>query len=126
MQSQKPRQLRVSYTAAEAFAMLVREKNLDSVTETAWKDAPSGEENPPLVDFESYWSGVLGDDALGRDLLSVIPGLVAKYPVPGEGADPPRPGVTYISDVEEFKKGLLVSMDPGPMVQWGDLPVSKF
>ncbi|KAJ7825860.1 Metalloenzyme, LuxS/M16 peptidase-like protein [Mycena leptocephala] len=101
MQSQKPRQPRVSSAATEAFAVLVREKALDGVTETAWKDAPSGEDHPPLPDF-------------------------VKYPVPGEGEDIPRPGVTYITDVEAFKKGLVASVDPGPMVQWGDLPISKF
>jgi insulysin len=126
MQSQKPRQPRVSSAATEAFAVLVREKALDGVTETAWKDAPSGEDHPPLPDFEKYWKGILGDKDGGQELLGMIPELVAKYPVPGEGEDIPRPGVTYITDVEAFKKGLVASVDPGTMVQWGDLPISKF
>ncbi|KAJ7709455.1 Metalloenzyme, LuxS/M16 peptidase-like protein [Mycena rosella] len=126
MRSQKSRQPRVSSTAAEAFAALVREKGVDGVTETAWNDAPSGDEQPPLPDFKKYWSGVLGGKEGGQDLLDAIPGLVAKHPIPGEGEDAPRPGVTYITDVEAFRKGLTVSVDPGPMVQWGDLPVSKF
>ncbi|KAJ7481222.1 Metalloenzyme, LuxS/M16 peptidase-like protein [Mycena galericulata] len=111
MRSQKPRQLRVSSAAAETFTVL---------------DAPSSDETPPLLDFEKYWSGVLGGIPGGQDLLGMIPDLVAKFPVPGEGEDVPRPGVTYITDVDAFKKGLGVSVDPGPMVQWGDLPVSKF
>ncbi|KAJ7723946.1 Metalloenzyme, LuxS/M16 peptidase-like protein, partial [Mycena maculata] len=124
MRSQKPRQPRVSSAAAEAFTALVREKNLDGVTETTWKDAPSGDENPQLPDFEKYWSGAVGGTAGGQDLLCMIPDLVARYPVPGESEDAPRPGVTYITDVETFKQGLVASVDPGPMVQWGDLPVS--
>ncbi|KAJ7112437.1 Metalloenzyme, LuxS/M16 peptidase-like protein [Mycena crocata] len=126
MRSQKPRKPRVSAAAAEAFAVLVREKALDGVTEAAWKDAPSGEENPQLPDFTAYWSGVLAEKAGGDELLSTIPELVTKYPVPGEGEDTPRPDVTYITDIEAFKKGLAVSVDTGPMEQWGDLPISKF
>ncbi|KAJ7172120.1 Metalloenzyme, LuxS/M16 peptidase-like protein [Mycena filopes] len=126
MKSQKPRQPRVSSAAAEAFTVLVREKALAGVTEADWKDAPSGEEPTALPDFEKYWGGVLTGKESGQDLLSSIPDLVAKYPVPGEGEDHPRPGVTYVTDVEAFKSGLVASVDPGSMVQWGDLPVSKF
>ncbi|KAJ6525427.1 Metalloenzyme, LuxS/M16 peptidase-like protein [Mycena vulgaris] len=126
MRSQKTRLPRVSSAAAQAFAVLVREKAFDGLTETAWNDAPSGEEPTSLPDFVEYWSGVIGGKEGGQDLLSVLPELVAKYPIPGEGEDVPRPGVTYITDVEAFKKGLVPSVDPGPMVQWGDLPVSKF
>jgi insulysin len=126
MRAQKPRQPKVSSAAAEAFATLVRQKEFDGMAETVWSDAPGGDEQPPLPDFEKYWRGIIGGKEGGQKLLSWIPDLVAKYPVPGEGEDTPRPGVTYITDVEAFKKGLLVSVDPGPMVQWGDLPISKF
>ncbi|KAJ7137711.1 insulin-degrading enzyme [Mycena epipterygia] len=128
LRSQKPRQLRVSSAADEAFATLVREKSLDGITENTWKDAPSGEDKPTLSDFEQYWKGVLEGKEGGQDLLGTISGLVGKYPIPGEGEDSPRPGVTYITDenLEAFRKGLPPSVDTGPMVQWGDLPVSKF
>ncbi|KAJ6490605.1 Metalloenzyme, LuxS/M16 peptidase-like protein [Mycena vitilis] len=126
MQSQKPRLPRVSSAATEAFAVLVRETAVDGVTEAAWNDAPSGEDHPQLPDFVKYWAGVLGDKAGGQELLGKIPDLVAKYPVPGEGEDVRRPGVTYIEDVEAFKSTLVPSVDTGPMVQWNDLPISKF
>ncbi|KAJ7217183.1 Metalloenzyme, LuxS/M16 peptidase-like protein [Mycena pura] len=125
MKSQKPRQPRVSSAAADAFEELVREKGPPGIWESTRKDAPSGEECPQLSDFVKHWTGVLKDMDGGQDLLRLIPQLVAKYPVPGEGEDVPRPGVTYITDIEEFKKALAVSVDPGPMVQWGDLPISK-
>ncbi|KAJ7217182.1 Metalloenzyme, LuxS/M16 peptidase-like protein [Mycena pura] len=126
MKSQKPRQPRVSSAAADAFEELVRERGPPGIWESTRKDAPSGEECPQLSDFVKHWTGVLKDMDGGQDLLRLIPQLVAKYPVPGEGEDVPRPGVTYITDIEEFKKALAVSVDPGPMVQWGDLPISKF
>ncbi|KAF7363794.1 Insulin-degrading enzyme [Mycena sanguinolenta] len=126
MQSQKPRQPRVSSAAAEAFAVLVREKAIPGVTEAAWNDAPKGEDHPQLPEFVKYWTDILGDKVGGRELLTMIPELVTRYPVPGEGEDIPRPGVTYITDIEAFRRGLVASADPGPMVQWNDLPISKF
>ncbi|KAJ7311450.1 Metalloenzyme, LuxS/M16 peptidase-like protein, partial [Mycena albidolilacea] len=120
MQSQKLREPRVSSAAKEAFAMLVRGKAIDGVTEAAYDDAPD-EEHPQLSDFEKYWKGVLSDKQGGQELLAAISELVAKYPVPGEGEDVSRPGVTYITDVEAFKRGLVASQDFAP-VQWGDLP----
>ncbi|KAJ7256509.1 Metalloenzyme, LuxS/M16 peptidase-like protein [Mycena haematopus] len=126
MQSQKPRQPRVSSAATEAFAVLVREKAVVGLTEAAWNDAPNGEDHPQLPDFVKYWTTILGEKEGGCELLAMIPDLVSRYPVPGEGEDVARPGVTYITDVEAFKRGLVASVDPGPMEQWGDLPISKF
>ncbi|KAK7038049.1 insulin-degrading enzyme [Favolaschia claudopus] len=126
MQSQKARQPRVSLAATEAFAILVREKGVDGVTEAVLNEALEGEEHPQLPDFEKHWKGVLGGKEGGQALLALVPELVAKYPVPGEGQDVPRPGVTYITDIDAFKKGLAASVDLSGMVQWNDLPVSKF
>ncbi|KAJ7286255.1 Metalloenzyme, LuxS/M16 peptidase-like protein [Mycena rebaudengoi] len=120
MRSQKPRPPKVSSAAAEAFVALVRSKGLvETVTEAVLKDAPGGDDAPSLPDFERYWKAVLNGDEGGRELFAMIPDLVAKYPVPGEGEDAPRPGVTYITDLNQFKKGLEVSVDPGPMVGLG-------
>ncbi|KAJ7074118.1 Metalloenzyme, LuxS/M16 peptidase-like protein [Mycena amicta] len=126
MKSQKKRQPRISPTAADAFTALVREKALDGVTEAVLNDAPSGEEPHEPVEFGKYWVGLLGTKPDGQELLKMLPALMAKHPVPGEGEDLPRPGVTYITDLGAFRKGLAVSVDPGPMVDWADLPVSKF
>ncbi|KAJ7632954.1 Metalloenzyme, LuxS/M16 peptidase-like protein [Roridomyces roridus] len=115
MRSQKRPQLRISSAAAEAFVELVRQQN---IPEETWKDAPSGGENPLLADFEKYWKGVLGGSVDGQSLLGELPGLVTQHPVPGEGEDLPRKGVTYITDLDAFKKGLRVSVDPGPMERW--------
>lgn len=126
MRSQKPRVKRVSAAASQAFEVLVRDSGLQNGNVAGWKESLEGDGIPKLDDFQAYWKGVLGDEESGQKLLDAIPQLVNKYPVEGEGEDQPRPGVQYIEDVKAFKSGLNVSVDPGPLVQWGDLPLSKF
>jgi len=125
MISQKPRQKKVSAAASTAFEALVRGSQLD-VSETTWKESLENDETPSVTDFTNYWKQVFASKDGVDHLLDAIPGLVEKYPVDGEGQDHPRPGVTYISDLKEFRASLKRSVDPGPMVQWGDLPVSRF
>jgi insulysin len=125
MRSQKPRPKKVSAAAAQAFEVLVRGAALD-VDETAWRDALGSDGNPSVTDFEMYWKGLLIDKEGGVDLLGAISGLVERYPVEGEGEDGVKAGAQYIEDLNIFRDGLAVSVDPGPMVQWGDLPVPRF
>ncbi|KAF7295456.1 Insulin-degrading enzyme [Mycena indigotica] len=126
MRSQKKRQPRISPAAADAFTALVREKALVGVSDAVLEDAPRGDEPHEPTDFGKYWLGVLGTSPDGQELLKTVPGLIAKFPVPGEGEDPPRPGVTYLTDLGAFRKTLTASVDPGPLVDWPDLPISKF
>ncbi|KAF8205797.1 Metalloenzyme, LuxS/M16 peptidase-like protein [Mycena galopus ATCC 62051] len=80
--SQKPRQPRVSSAATEAFAELIREKAIGGVTEAALNEAPNGEDHPQLPDFVKYWKEILEGKEGGKELLAMIPDLVAKHPVP--------------------------------------------
>jgi len=123
MVSQKIRPKHVSIAASQAFEALVHEVFPD-VDEKAWKgsvdiDALS------VVDFGRYWLKVLNSDD-GQKLLTRLADLVDKYPVDGEGEDQKRSDITYIEDPKAFKAGLAASVDPGPLVQWNDLPVSRF
>lgn len=123
MVSQKIRAKKVSITASQAFETLVH-KAFPDVDEKAWKESVESDALS-LVEFGHYWLKVLDSDE-GRKLLAQLPLLVDKYPVDGEGEDPKRSDVTYIEDLKAFKAGLAVSVDPGPFVQWNDLPVSQF
>jgi len=125
MVSQKSRPKKVSAAASNAFEALVREAQLD-VNETAWKEVLGQDGLPLVTEFTNYWKQILTSKNGVDHLLDAIPGLVEKHPVDGEGKDTPRPGVTYISDLKEFRASLKRSVDPGPMVQWGDLPISRF
>lgn len=124
MISQKPRPKRVSAAAAAAFESSVRAAEVN-VDETAWKESLGSDGNPLVTDFANYWKQIFASKDGTGHLLSAIPGLIEQYPVDGEGKDTLRPGVTYIKDVKEFRASLRKSVDPGPMVQWGDLPTSR-
>ncbi|KAF5347143.1 hypothetical protein D9757_013657 [Collybiopsis confluens] len=123
MRSQKVRPSRVSAAAAKVFEARVRDTGVD-VASGAWKEALS-DDTPGMEEFEKYWREVLGEGA-AQGLLESIPKLVQEYPVPGEGQDRVRSDVTYIGDMKEFRAGLETAEDLGAMVEWGDLPVSKF
>jgi len=123
MVSQKPRPKRVSAAAAEAFEVLVR-GILPEVDEKAWRTSLD-EEGPSLIEFEKYWVKVLNSEE-GKKLLAQLPSLVEKYPVEGEDDNYRAPNATYIEDMRAFKAGLTASVDPGPMVEWNDLPVPRF
>ncbi|RDB21223.1 hypothetical protein Hypma_011756 [Hypsizygus marmoreus] len=125
MYSQKPRPKKVSAAASEAFEALLRVAQAD-VEEMHWKESLGGDGTPLATDFANYWKQVIGSQSAAVKLLDAIPELVEKYPVAGEGKDPVRSDVTYIKDLKEFRGSLRSSVDPGPMVQWGDLPVSRF
>ncbi|TFK42449.1 Metalloenzyme, LuxS/M16 peptidase-like protein [Crucibulum laeve] len=123
MISRKPRAKKVSTAASRAFEALVRQAAVD-IDETAWKDTLG--ELPTLPDFYKHWKEVLNAKDGGENILAALPGLVDKYPVEGEGEDVKRPDVTYIQDMKAFKATLKISIDPGPMIQWGDLPTPRF
>jgi len=123
MVSQKIRAKKVSIAASQAFETLVHEAFPD-VDEKAWKESVDSDALS-LAEFGHYWLKVLNSDE-GRKVLAQLPALVDKYPVDGEGEDLKPSDVTYIENPKAFKAGLAVSVDPGPFVQWNDLPVSRF
>ncbi|KAG6833674.1 hypothetical protein H0H87_002870 [Tephrocybe sp. NHM501043] len=125
MISQKPRPKKVSVAASQAFDALLRQAGIEVGSE-AWKKSLGGDGTPLATDFANYWKQVFETQGNAVKLLDAIPELVEKYPVPGEGKDIPRSDVSYIKDLNAFKAGLTPSVNPGPMVQWGDLPVSRF
>lgn len=125
MCSRKPRPKKISAAASREFEAFVRTAKLD-IDEAKWKESLGDDGSPLLVDFLNYWKQTLTLKEEGNRLLEVLPELAERYPVAGEGEEQARSDVTYIQDLRAFKEDLAVSVDPGPMVQWGDLPVSRF
>ncbi|PPQ98811.1 hypothetical protein CVT24_003365 [Panaeolus cyanescens] len=123
MKSLKPVGQSVSTAASQAFEDLVR-SSLPEIDARGWRNAVDGEE-PSLMDFGQYWMKVLNSDA-GKLVLMQLPALLEKYPSPGQEADARKPGVTYIEDIKAFRAGLKPTTDPGPMVNWNDLPTARF
>jgi insulysin len=129
MQSQKPRPKKIGHAAAQAFEAIVKTSGvLAPDSSGGWQDEQDEQDGEPTVDeYVAHWKGLLEQQAKAAELLAAIPALVEKYPAEGEGgADRRREGAAYIEDVDAFKKGLQVSADPKPLVEWGDLPTAKF
>lgn len=123
MVSQKPRPKRVSRPAAEAFESLVRQAFPD-LDEKARKPFV-GDSEPTIVEFGQHWLKVLNSDQ-GKQLLPQLSRLVEEHPVDEDHDDRQITKVTYIEDMKTFKDSLKPSVDPGPMVEWNDLPVPRF
>jgi len=84
------------------------------------------EENPTLAEFVSHWKDLLAGRPDIDSLVAQFPRLMEQYPVADEAKDELPPAATIIEDMKAFKAGLQKADIIGPMVQWGDLPVSKF
>jgi hypothetical protein len=125
MCSQKPRPKKISAAASLEFEALVRAAELD-IDEAKWKEPLGDDGSPLLADFLDCWKQILSSKEEGNRLLEALPELAERYPVAGEGEEQARLDVIYIQDLKAFKGDLTVSVDPGPMVQWSDLPVSRF
>jgi len=123
MVSQKEPPKGVSEAAAEAFENLVHQAFPD-LDVKAWK-ASIDNPTPSIVDFGKSWLPLLKSDE-EKKLLAQLPGLVDQHPVNNDVGDYRKPGVAYIEDRKAFKDGLIPSVDPGPMVEWNDLPVPRF
>jgi len=89
----------------------------------AWKSQL--EDTPLLQDFITYWKGQFGDAELGQALLKTMSQLVDQHPLDGERQHFSKPSTTYIQDIKQFKAGLQASTDPGPIVEWNDLPAPR-
>jgi insulysin len=127
IRSQKPRPKKISTAAAQAFESIVRLNGAAILNE--WQDE-LGSDQPPIADFVKYWQAILVEDKwtpdATKELLMKIPPLMEKYPADEGDDNAVREGATYIKDVKTFKAALTVSEDPKPLVEWGDLPLSKF
>ena len=123
MHSQKPPK-RISIEAAQAFAALVKEAGYN-IDDADWREIMGSEGAVTPGEFTKHWTGLFDDIDKATSLLAALPELVQKYPVEGEGQDMVQQDAQYIQDFKTFKSGLPVSADQGPLVQWGDLPLSR-
>ncbi|KAI0780630.1 insulin-degrading enzyme [Trametes elegans] len=128
--SQKPLPAKISVAAMEAFANKVAERGY-TVDEQAWKDALAGDGEAPLEKFGSYWRDNLLAQAakvspqVAQGLTKEIPALLKQYPATDDG-EAVNEGATFIEDPKAFRASLEASEKPRPLVEWGDLPTSKF
>jgi insulysin len=129
--SQKSRPKKISAAAAVAFEGLARNAGV-AFDDAGWQEELGSNPAPTITDFENYWKGILVEPAVKpevtQQLLAEIPLVAENHPVQDEDEDGAvrRQGVMYIEDVKAFKASLALSEEPKPLVEWGDLPTSKF
>ncbi|CDO73578.1 hypothetical protein BN946_scf185014.g48 [Trametes cinnabarina] len=131
VKSQKPRPAKISVAAMEAFAKKVAESGY-TVNEQAWRDALTADGDAPLDKFANYWRDTLVAQAatvppqVAQALTTEVPALLAQYPAADDGREMVVDGATIIEDSKTFRASLGVSEPPRPLVEWGDLPISKY
>ena len=126
LQSRKPRPKHVSQAAANAFACLLSDAGI-SIDNIGWKEEVMTEGEPTIVTFTQYWKTVLASepDEITDKLLAALPELVGDH-VATADAHGTLCGAQRIDDVKAFKSTLTISKPPCPLVDWNDLPRSKF
>lgn len=127
--SQKVKPKKISLAAMEAFESTALEQGF-LVDGEKWREELTGDGEPLLAQFVKYWLDTLSRDTPALEkvpqILAALPGLMEKFPAEGDYQGKLKEGVTFIEDAQAFKASLRVSDPPSPLVEWGDLPRSKF
>lgn len=126
MRSRKPRSKGMSEEALIALEKLATEHGVPDAQR--WKENLTGDGDPAIEHVTTYWQSILSseDSAITEKLLAEIPVLAAKYPSSSDYEGKLRPGITLVEDPKVFKATLRTSQPPRPVVEWGDLPISKY
>jgi len=127
LQSRKPRPKHISRAAANAFAVVVQENDIQ-VEEDDWCSSLFADGEPTEVQFSSYWKGVLADAPEGTSdrVLAALPHLLEHFPAEKDAQGSLAKDVIHIDDIQAFKKSLKVSEYPKPLVAWDNTLTSKF
>lgn len=131
VKSQQPRPPKITVAAMEAFAQKVAERGY-KVDEQAWKDALTADGDASVEKFAGYWRDALlaqastVDPSIAQELTKVVPELMKAYPAADDGSEAVNEGATFVQDPKAFRASLEASERPHPLVEWGDLPTSKF
>ncbi|KAI0310642.1 Metalloenzyme, LuxS/M16 peptidase-like protein [Amylostereum chailletii] len=125
--SQKPRPGHVSVAAAEAFAKVVKDAGV-VIDDAKWKEELIGEGEPSVPDFAKFWQTALagGSSDLAAKLVAAMPEIMKQYPAEKDAEGELAKNAVHIQDVQAFRKSLKVSEPPRPLVEWNDLPTSRF
>ncbi|KAI9069108.1 insulin-degrading enzyme [Trametes sanguinea] len=129
--SQKPRPAKISVAAMEAFAKKVAERGY-TVNEQAWRDALTSDGDAPLDKFANYWRDTLLAQAatvppqVAQALTTEVPAMLDQYPAADDGKEIVVEGATFVEDSKAFRASLEASEPPRPLVEWGDLPTSRY
>ncbi|KAH9950188.1 insulin-degrading enzyme [Amylocystis lapponica] len=130
LRSQKPQPQKISNPAMEAFESLLTARGI-TVDGQRWRSELTGNGEPLISQFGKYWQDTLaGEPAVtpevGKAIMASLPALLEQYPAHTESEGKVKDGVAFIEDPKAFRASLKAAAPPKPLVDWGDLPTSKF
>lgn len=131
LRSQKPRPKKIGLVAMEAFENTLIEQGI-KVNGQKWREELTGDGEPLLSQFTKYWEDTLPvqDPSLTPEtleqIMGCVPALLEQYPADGDYEGKIKDGVHFIEDPKAFKASLRRADPPRPLVQWDDLPMSKY
>ncbi|KZT02312.1 insulin-degrading enzyme [Laetiporus sulphureus 93-53] len=131
LRSQKPRPKKIGLVAMEAFENTLIERGI-KVNGQKWREELTGDGEPLLSQFTKYWQGTLPvqnpslTPEASEQIMACVPGLLEQYPADSDYEGKIKDGVHFIEDPKAFKASLRRADPPRPLVQWDDLPMSKY
>ena len=126
-QSQKPRPKHISRAAADAFAQVVQENEIQ-VEEAGWSSSLFADGEPTEAQFSAYWKNALVDAPEGTSdrIFAALPHQLEHFPAEKDAQGSLTEDVVHIDDIQAFKKSLKVSKYPKPLVAWDDMLTLSF
>lgn len=122
LESQKPKTQHLSSDAIQVVTTFVRASSPDFAN---LQEPQFPEQSPTVTDFLAYWELQIAHHHSPKGLLEEISKIAERYYAPSEETPLPM-GTTLVKDLQEFKGHLQKAPVLGPLVSWGDLPMSKF
>ncbi|KAL6301582.1 insulin-degrading enzyme [Sparassis latifolia] len=131
VRSQKKPVQRISIPAMKALEAILTQRGIHITDTEGWRELTKDGE-PLVSQFVQYWQDTFGGISpippeLAQDAMSSLSALMERYPTQSkEEEENVKEGVTMIKDPKAFKASLRKSDEPRPLVDWGDLPTSKY
>ena len=127
LQSQKPPAKHVSREAADAFAEVVQEHDID-IEDVDWSTALYADGEPTETQFSVFWKEALVGAPVEKSdkLFAALPHLLEHFPAQKDAQGSLPEDVIHIKDIVEFRSSPKVSEYPKPLIAWNDNPSPKF
>ena len=126
-QSQKPPAKHVSRVAADAFAEVVQEHDID-IEDVDWSASLYVDGEPTEAQFSTFWKEALVGAPVEKSdkVFAALPHLLEHFPAQKDAQGSLPEDVIYIEDIVAFRNSLKVSEYPKPLIAWNDNPSPKF
>ena len=131
LQSRKPRPKKINAEALPVMAELASSRGVSDIPE-GWNEELTTEGEALLDAVVTFWKDLLAKENSGvsaeaaESLLKEISAIAGKFPAASQREGAISAGAVVVTDPKALREKLKVSSPPKPVVEWGDLPTSKF